>query len=262
MVNKGVAWEFIIEKAPWQGGFWERMVGSMKRCLKKAVGRASLSFEEMRTVIIEIEATLNNRPITNLYDDEQGISYPLTPSSLIYGRTIATKPNDKQFEVSSTYQALTRRQKYHRRILKGFTDQWRKEYLQSLREQSKSSKGSNDNVITVGDIVLLKDDKSARSLWKLAKIEELIPSRDNEIRAAKVRVVNSDEGRSVLSRRPLQHLIPLEIHPTPKEDQVSEKKKNTAGELPQPTDVMARKDGRSRRNALIIGEMLRKNNQA
>lgn len=77
-------------------------------------------------------------------------------------------------------------------------------------------------MIKVGEVVLLKDDKSARSLWKLAKIEQLIPSWDNEIRAAKVRVVNSDEGRSVMLRRPLQHLIPLEIPPPAKEeDQVS-----------------------------------------
>ena len=57
--------------------------------------------------------------------------------------------------------------------------------------------------------MLLKDDKSARSLWKLAKIKELIPSSDNEITAAKVRVVNSDEGQSGLLRRPLQQLISL-----------------------------------------------------
>ena len=182
------------------------MVGITKRCLRKAVGRESLSFEEMRTVLIEIEATLNNRPVTNLYDNEQGISYPFTPPSLIYGRTIATTLNDKQFEIGSTHQSLTRRQKYHRCLLSEFTNQWQKEYLQSLRESSRASK-STDNVINVGEVLLLKDDKSACSLWKLAKIVELIPSRDNEIRAMKVRVVNSDEGRSVL-RRPLQHLIP------------------------------------------------------
>ena len=60
-----------------------------------------------------------------------------------------------------------------------------------------ASKGSTDNVINVGEVLLLKGDKSACSLWKLAKIVELIPSRDNEIRATKVRVVNSDEGRSL-----------------------------------------------------------------
>ena len=259
LINKGVTWDFIIERAPWQGGFWERMVGITKRCLRKAVGRESLSFEEMRTVLIEIEATLNNRPVTYLYHDEQGISYPLSPASLIYGRTIATTPNDKQFEIGCTHQSLTRRQKYHRRLLSEFTNQWRKEYLQSLRESSRASKGSTDNVINVGEVVLLKDDKSARSLWKLAKIEELIPSRDNEIRVAKVRVVNSDKGRSVMLRRPLQHLIPLEIPPPPKEDdQVSAVKEPTVPGQPHPLVSTTRKDERPRRNAAVIGEMLRK----
>ena len=101
----GVTWEFIVEKAPWHGGFWERLVRCVKRCLKTIVGRAFLSFEEMRTLLIEIEGTLNNRPLTYVYDDEQEISYPLTPSSLIYGRTIATTVSDKQYEILSTNQA-------------------------------------------------------------------------------------------------------------------------------------------------------------
>ena len=151
------------------------MVRSMKRCLKKTVGRASLSFEEMRTLLIEIEATLNNRPLTYVYDDEQGISYPLTPSALIYGRTIATTPNDKQLEIISTNQSLTRREKYHRRLLNQFTNQWRTEYLLSLRESSRASNGSDKRVIEIGDIVILKTDKSARAFWKLAKVEEPIP---------------------------------------------------------------------------------------
>ncbi len=53
-------------------------------------------------------------------------------------------------------------------------NQWRKEYLESLRESSKASKGSVDNMIDIGDVVVLKDDKSTRVLWKLAKVEELI----------------------------------------------------------------------------------------
>ena len=72
--TKGVTWQFIIEKAPWQGGFWERLVQSIKRCLKKNLGRTSLTFEELITILVEIEATLNNRPLSYLYDDEEGIS--------------------------------------------------------------------------------------------------------------------------------------------------------------------------------------------
>lgn len=39
----GVKWKFNVEGAPWWGGFFERMVKSMKRCLKKVVGLAKLT---------------------------------------------------------------------------------------------------------------------------------------------------------------------------------------------------------------------------
>ena len=45
---------------------------STSRCLKKTIGRTSLTFEELRTVVVEIESTLNNRPLSYIYDDVQG----------------------------------------------------------------------------------------------------------------------------------------------------------------------------------------------
>ena len=80
LVDKRVTWEFISEKAPWWGGLWERLVRSVKNCLKKTIGRSLLTFEELRTLLIEIEAILNNRPLTYVYDDENGVSYTLTPA--------------------------------------------------------------------------------------------------------------------------------------------------------------------------------------
>jgi hypothetical protein len=62
LANKQVVWEFIVEKAPWWGGYWERLVRSVKLCLKKSVGQSSLNFEELRMLMVEIECTLNNRP--------------------------------------------------------------------------------------------------------------------------------------------------------------------------------------------------------
>jgi hypothetical protein len=40
--------------------------------------------------------------MTFVYGNEDGISYPLTPAALIYGRNIATTPNARQFKVIST----------------------------------------------------------------------------------------------------------------------------------------------------------------
>ena len=54
-----VEWVFNIERAPWWGGIFERMVQSTKRCLRKVIGRAKLKYEELLTVIIEVEAIVN-----------------------------------------------------------------------------------------------------------------------------------------------------------------------------------------------------------
>ena len=108
LVDKKVTWEFIIEKAPWWGGFWERLVRSIKNCLRKTIGCSSLTFEELRTLLVEIEATLNNRPLTYMYDDENGLSYPLTPADLVYGRRISMTPTGCHFDVLSTSRALTK----------------------------------------------------------------------------------------------------------------------------------------------------------
>ena len=53
---------------------------SIKKPFKKILGRSTLSFDEQRTVLVEIEGVVNSRPLTYLYDDEESISYPLTPS--------------------------------------------------------------------------------------------------------------------------------------------------------------------------------------
>ena len=53
--NKGIEWRFNIARAPWWGGFFERMVKSVKQCLKKVIGNARLFFDEMLTILVEVE---------------------------------------------------------------------------------------------------------------------------------------------------------------------------------------------------------------
>ena len=91
MNNHQIEWKFIVEKASWWGGYWERLVQSVKRCLKKIIGRSTLSFDELATVLVGIESTLNHGPLTYLYVDEECPSQAMTPADLVYGRKIAKR---------------------------------------------------------------------------------------------------------------------------------------------------------------------------
>ena len=90
MQTKRVTWKFNLERAPWWGGVFERMVRSMKRCLRKVLSNAKLTVDELNTVLVEVEGTLNARPLTEEYEEFEG--EVLTPSHLIYGRAISFIP--------------------------------------------------------------------------------------------------------------------------------------------------------------------------
>ena len=210
-----------------------------------------MDFEALRTILVEIETTINNRPLTYVYDDVEGISYPLTPSQLIYGRQISLTPNDRQFDIVSTNCSLTKKAKSQRRLLEQFTNRWRTEYLLSLRETARVLHGSDKDTISVGDVVVLKNESTPRMFRKLARVTELIKSKHNVIRAAKVIVVNSGKGRTTELRRPIQHLVPLEL-------KLESKPSETENVASQGGENQPR--SRQRRTAAVIGELLRRDN--
>ena len=86
--SKGIRWQFNL--APWWGGFFERLVKQVKSCLKKTLGRSKLSFDELTTILVEVEAVLNSRPLTYLYSDD--VEEPLTPWHLVIGQRLLTLP--------------------------------------------------------------------------------------------------------------------------------------------------------------------------
>ena len=62
--RQGVEWKFIPKRAPWYGGWWERLIGLTKIALKKTLGRTHVSLIVLETLVVEIEAVLNDRPLT------------------------------------------------------------------------------------------------------------------------------------------------------------------------------------------------------
>ena len=253
LAERRIQWHFIVEHAPWWGGFWERLVRSVKSPLKRVVGRSTLTYDELHTILIEIEGIINARPLTYVYDDEEMNYEPLTPSHLIYGRRITSSPNSSHHEVISTNRALTRRCRHHKHLLEQLTKQWRREYLTSLREQSslKSKARGSSSCISEGDIVIVKNDSAPRAFWKLARIEQLLPGKDGKVRSASIRV-GSNQGNSSSTRRPIEHLIPIEV-------------KAGAADIPSTKDcsvneetVLKNESTRERRTAAVVGELRRR----
>ena len=56
-------WKFNLTRAPWWGGFFERLIGIMKRCLSEVIDRSLLSCEELEEVLLDSEICMNNRPL-------------------------------------------------------------------------------------------------------------------------------------------------------------------------------------------------------
>lgn len=52
------------------GGIFERMIKSAKRCMRKSIGRNSLTYDELLTLVTEVEAVLNSRPLTYVSSEE------------------------------------------------------------------------------------------------------------------------------------------------------------------------------------------------
>ena len=103
-----MTWQFIPKRAPWFGGFWERLIGLTKQTLRKTLGRTFVTLPVLETIIVEIEASLNDCPPTYILSDIDNID-PLTPAHLLYGRRMTTLPhshgddqNDPDYNVSGS----------------------------------------------------------------------------------------------------------------------------------------------------------------
>ena len=84
--SAGTVWSFNQPGAPHFGGIWEAAVRSTKFHLKRMVGKAILTYEEFATLLCQIEACLNSRPLIPLTDDASD-SLVLTPAHFLIGET-------------------------------------------------------------------------------------------------------------------------------------------------------------------------------
>ena len=168
-----------MDRVPWWGGFFKRMIQNAKRSLRKTLRNAKLDYDELHTILVEVEGALNSRPLTYVSSDD--VEEPLTPFHLIYGRGILSLAKVAPGREASLSEATSsidgpRRRKYLRLLLDHFWKRWSKEYLIELRNlYLQKSRPEGSVTISFGDIVTLFEDNLPCSQWRLGRVEQLIP---------------------------------------------------------------------------------------
>ncbi len=188
------------------------MVRSAKRCLKKSIGRNCLMYDELLTLVNEVESVLNSRPLSYVSSDD--VVEPLTPSHLLVGFRLMSLPDPcipEDPDYADSTEGVTRRMAHLTKSLQKFWRRWKRDYLMELRDfhRTRLEKGEA-YTLERGEIVTVYDEGHPRGMWRLGRIEELIKGADEMVRGVHVRVV-SKKGSVKILRRPIQHIYPLEI---------------------------------------------------
>ena len=172
LANDGTEWKFNPPSAPHFGGLWEAAVKSTKFHLKRIIGESTLTFEEMSTLLTQIEACLNSRPIQPLNDDPTSLEV-LTPAHFLIGSSLSNIPEPSSLDASMSSRT---RWGMIRQMQEHFWRRWSSEYLQELQHRPKWQRRQDS--ILVGDMCVLRSDVLPPCKWPLARVIEVFPGSD------------------------------------------------------------------------------------
>ena len=190
-----IKWKFNTPRAPWEGGFFERLVKSMKKPLKSCCAEIYKSIEAFRHCITKIEFLINSRPLTVIDSSFDEIVHLSPNDFLLYrGVFLSNETNVKASDLSKIYVNSLRGYKI-------LWNRWRTEYLRMLKIANKKSNNKN---VSVNDVVILHE--GPKYAFQIARVIEVYSGDDGITRRVKLMLPN----RKMLTR-PVKLLSLLEF---------------------------------------------------
>lgn len=197
LLKQEINWQFIPPASPHWGGLWEAGIKSAKYHLRRIMGNKIFCFEEMITVVAQIEAILNSRPLCPISSDSSDLSC-LTPGHFLIGESLTALPEK---DVSNTPENRLNFWQLCTKVKQNFWKRWSVEYLSRLQNRPKWF--SQESNLRENMVVLLKEDNLPPLKWSLARIIEVMPGADKKVRMAKIK---TKDGIYI---RPITKLCPL-----------------------------------------------------
>ena len=192
-----IEWHFAPPKGSHFGGLWEAGIKSVKYHLNRIVGNISLTFEEMCTILSQIEACLNSRPLFPLSSDPSDLE-ALTPGHFLIAAPLNALP---ERDVSDVKVNRLNRWQHLQQLHQHFWKRWSSEYLSRLQQRPKWMKKRRN--LQIDDLVILKEDNLPPSRWAMGRVIQLHPGADGVIRVVTLRTATG------LFKRPIVKLVLL-----------------------------------------------------
>lgn len=195
-----ITWHFNPAAAPNFGGIWESGVRSVKTHLYKIIGQQILTYEELNTVLVQIEGVLNSRPLCPQSSDPNDLNV-LTPGHFLTLEPLNSFPEPELGDVKmsrlSRWQLL---QNLHQTFWKRFSH----EYLHTLLQRSRwTDETVNINLDT---LVLIKDENLPPLKWSMGRVTHVHPGKDGIVRVVTLRTTKG------LIQRPVSKVCALPLN--------------------------------------------------
>ncbi|GFY26473.1 pro-Pol polyprotein [Trichonephila clavipes] len=156
----------------------------VKKLLRRVLGKASLYYKEIFTILCDIEATINSRPLNCLSEDPNDLT-PLMPSMFIQETRMVGVPDlDNLDKINNS-----KRYQYQQALRDNLWKRFRNEYLSMLVQTPNRSEARQ---VKLGGIVIVENDTKKRLDWLLGKIIGMFPGKDGCTRAVKLKTTGGE----------------------------------------------------------------------
>lgn len=233
ITSMGINWHFNAPAWPNAGGLWEAAVKGVKFHLKRILGEQKLTYEEFITLLHQIEACLNSRPLCSL--TESSDDYYLTPGHFLIGGSLLSRPQTEPDNVG-----LSTRWRLIQSLNKQFWKKWSNEYLQQLQTRAKWRTPQEN--LKVDDVVIIKEDNQPPGKWAMGRVQEIHPGKDGHVRVVTLKTQNN------VVKRPVNKLVLLPVNNNTTERPPDSTKLASSTSTPGATQELPERSQRARGN--------------